>query len=1054
VLLALVACSGFAALVYEVLWLKELRLLFGNTSHAAAATLSVFFGGLALGGYIFARVAPRITSPLRVYAFLEAGIALSALLYFGLLSIYAAAYAPMFAVLGGGWSFTFVKILLVALLLLPGATLMGGTLPVIAQLVVRSHGALASAGALLYGVNTVGGVAGVVVAGFVLPPLIGFQATYVVAIAVSLAVAAVAFVLSRSAGGAPVLISPARPVAPSREGGRPTGPRMLMALAALTGFVALAMEVLWTRMLAQVFQNSVYSFAVILVVFLSAIAVGSFVARRLARFATDGERVLRVLMIAAGVAVALTPLVFYAVTDGMAPIVFTSGLVHTTWIALVVIFPAGVLMCLVFPYLLRLVEGAWSPGTAIGLLSSANTLGGVAGSLFTGFVLLEMVGPWAGSWVLAALYPLALAVRAVAGDVTNRRRAIAPGAVGFVMLVAAFAIRLPDVRIDVDAGDAIEAVLHGSGSTVTVVSRRGEGGSYDLVMKMNNWYGLGSVSGVPNERRLAHLPLLLHPNPRSVFFLGMATGITAGASLAHPVDRVVVCELSGEVVEAAREHFARYAGGLFSDPRVAIVIEDGRAYLAGTAERFDVIVGDLFLPWASGTGSLFTREHFGSVRKRLRRGGVFAQWLPLYQMTEREFMTIVRTALDVFDTVTLWRGNFSPGNPMVALVCEGEGATLDGDVLARNTRGLIERGMPRGEMVDLLYGGVTAPEAGARAFMSSAIDQLVEVLPFAFYAVNASANASLFEGAGINTDDMPLIEYRAPLAPGGERMGFIGEGLAAFQRRLSSRVAPERDPYLVDMAAARTSYVRAGLDYFEANVFKEAGRMADAQARLAEYMQRIGAAMRGPVRAAGPPLISEPERAYTLAEEASSLAVALVADGPEHATAGRVDLPGTRTVVVRVRPGGESRVDGATLTRWGAEGGDAYGVALANVWQKFRCEPREYSMPGGGRVILLAGEHRYVSAHALMLDRYPDLIGERGALVAVPNRDALIVSPVGSGDVLPTARRIATTAARMAAAGEMPVSESMYWYEGGRFVLVPCERDGNDVRVELPAGLR
>jgi len=1054
-ILALVACSGFAALVYEVLWLKELRLLFGNTAHAAAATLSVFFGGLALGGYVFARAAPKVKRPLRAYALLELGIALAALIYFGVIAIYRAAYAPLFGALGESrFFFASVKVILAAVLMLPGTTLMGGTLPVVAQVVVRTRGALARSGALLYGLNTAGGVLGVLVAGFVLPPAIGYRATYAVAITVSAAVAIAAFALSRARdadGGGGRLDGATGDASAAAAGSRA---RTATIIAALSGFVALAMEVLWTRMLAQVFQNSVYSFSIILVVFLSAIAVASFIARRLSRLEIDAGRVLRAVMIVAGAAVALTPLMFYAATDGMTPIVFTSGLVRTTWIAALVIFPAGVLMCLVFPYLLRLVEGTWAPGTAIGLLSSANTLGGVAGSLFAGFVLLEIAGPYAAAWVLAAAYPIAVAAGDAFGEDADKRRAILPASVALALLIVAFAVGLPDVRIDAESGDAVEGVWHGSGSTVTVVSRRdADGSTTDLVMKMNNWYGLGSVSGAPNERRLAHVPLLLHPRPRSVFFLGMATGITAGAALSHPVDRVVVCELSPEVVEAARSYFAPHAGGLFSDPRVTIAVEDGRAYLAGTAETFDVVIGDLFLPWAAGTGSLFTREHFVAVRERLAPGGIFAQWLPLYQMTEREFATIARTAMDVFGSVTLWRGNFSPANPMLAIVCGDEGATLDTDAMVRNARGLLARGLSRGDMVDFLYGGVTAPDPTARAFMSRAADRLVDALPFTFYAGNLSA-AALLEPGEINTDDRPLVEYRAAPAPASERMGFVAEDLAEFQHRLAARVPPERDPYLAGSSPARASYVRAGLEYFEANVFREAGRDADARAKLAAYMRRIGAALPGARRDVAPQRREEPEGDRARPDEAGTVAVAVVADAPPNRGAGRSDLPGTRTIVVRVKDGAEALLDAQALRSLSAGGRDPYRVALDGLWKTFRCEASEYRTPDGTRVVLLAGEHPYVSAHALLLDRYEAYLGARGALVAVPNRDALIVSPVGAGDVTAAARTLAATVARMSAGGAMPVSEKLYWYAGGRFEVVPCEMDGDEVRVTLPVGLR
>src|SRR5262249_14749876 len=169
-------------------------------------------------------------------------------------------------------------------------------------------------------------------------------------------------------------------------------------------------------------------------------------------------------------------------------------------------------------------------------------------------------------------------------------------------------------------------------------------------------------------RRQADPPMLLPPAPRALFFLGLGTGITAGAALFHPVERVTVAELVPDIALLAREYFSPMANGLFSDPRARIVIGDGRALLAADPQRYDVIVSDLFVPWHAGTGSLYTREHFERIRDRLTDDGVFAQWLPLYQLSMREFAVIAHTMLEVFPLVTVWRGDFSASEPIVALV--------------------------------------------------------------------------------------------------------------------------------------------------------------------------------------------------------------------------------------------------------------------------------------------------------------------------------------------------------------------------------------------------
>ena len=169
------------------------------------------------------------------------------------------------------------------------------------------------------------------------------------------------------------------------------------------------------------------------------------------------------------------------------------------------------------------------------------------------------------------------------------------------------------------------------------------------------------------QRLLAHLPLLLHGSARSVCIVGLGSGVTAGSALAHPVRAVDAVEISPEVVEASRL-FRQANRDCAADARLRVVVADGRHHLLLAPQRYDVIISDLFIPWQAGTGSLYTREHFELAWSRLREGGLFAQWLPLYQLSERDFMIIARTMLEVFPQVTMWRGDFMPEHSIVALV--------------------------------------------------------------------------------------------------------------------------------------------------------------------------------------------------------------------------------------------------------------------------------------------------------------------------------------------------------------------------------------------------
>ena len=632
-LAVLVFLSGGISLVYQVLWLKELGLLFGSTAYAASTTLAVFFLGLAVGGALFGRWSPRLRSPLRTYAWLELGIAASAGLYFLLLAVYFQLYAPLYAALSDRpAAFNAVRVVLATLVLLPPATLMGGTLPVLGQHLVRQPNQLGRTGSFLYAVNTLGAAVGAFLAGFVLPPALGFDRAYLLAMAVNAGVAGLAW---RLAGADERRRAPARE-APARRGRHPdraarsrrerrTAPAsaaggsaesawLLATVAGLSGAFALGLEVLWTRMFAQVLQNSVYTFSIILVVFLAALAAGSAVANRLCRLRAAPAQVLWLLLTLAGLGVAATPFAFHDLTAGLSSLATGDG-----WVlyvlsifgnTMLLLFVPATLLGSVFPYLLRAAQGSQAePGAVIGRLGAFNTTGGAMGSLAAGFVLLGAVGLWDGVRLFAAGYVLLALLVGLRGART-RGAPVLPAAVAVGVLVLLGTVfdtsRLTLVSVDPDRDEEVIATWEGPDG---VVERPGS-----RRIKVNNFYTLGGTASAEQEQNQALLPLMTHPRPGAVFVLGLGTGITAGAVLRHPVERLLVCEIAPDVIAAAAAHFGAPSGGLFSDPRATVRACDARNHLLGTTERFDVIVADLFVPWRAGIGNLYSVEHFDAAR--------------------------------------------------------------------------------------------------------------------------------------------------------------------------------------------------------------------------------------------------------------------------------------------------------------------------------------------------------------------------------------------------------------------------------------------------------
>ncbi len=888
----LVFLSGAVSLVYEVLWLKELGLLFGSTAYAAATTLAVFFLGLAVGGAVFGRLSPRLRSPLRTYAWIELGIAASAVAYFLLLEIYFRLYEPLYGTLADRpAAFDAARIALAMLALLPPAALMGGTLPILGQHLVRRPDELGRIGSFLYAVNTLGAATGAFLAGFVLPPALGFDRAYLLAMAVNVAVAGLAWQMAGGAadergaparegatahrlhpqqatatdvrrlapapdtpaehrrrpnrhtrGRAPTAAAESRsstaataghdtprtrtPASDATGAARPTW--LLATVACLSGMFVLGLEVLWTRMFAQVLQNSVYTFSIVLVVFLAALAAGSVIANRLCRVRAAPEQVLWLLLTLSGLGVAVTPFAFHDLTAGLSALSTGDG-----WVLYVVsifvnttalLFAPTALLGSVFPYLLRAGEGSHTaPGAVIGRLTALNTGGGVVGSLAAGFLLLGTAGLWNSVRLFAAGYLLLALAAGWRGWRTHRARLLpASATLGVLVLLGTLldASHLPLTHIDEERGERVLATWEGPDGVVAVTERPG-----NRRILVNNFYTLGGTASTEHEQNQALLPLMTHPRPDAVFFLGLGTGITAGAALRHPVERLLVCEIAPDVIAAAAAHFQVPSGGLFTDPRATVRACDARNHLLGAAERFDVIIADLFVPWRAGIGNLYTREHFEAARARLATGGLFVQWLPLYQLSRREFDLVARTMLTVFDQVTLWRGNFTAERPVVALFGAAGPTRLDPAVIDRNGRHVS--------------GGRPLPPSTA----------LAVTLPF--YAGNLSAAEGLIPPGPINTDDRPLLEYQAPVTHRDERAGatrwFDSAALADFFARLAERTAPADDPHLALLTTAQREFVTAGRHYYDGAVARQLGRDAEADAHFREFARRIPIAFRPPL---------------------------------------------------------------------------------------------------------------------------------------------------------------------------------------------------------------
>jgi len=678
--------SGAAALGHELLWTRRLVDLLGGTSEATARVLGCFFLGLAVGNAIAARLVPRLKNAWRAVGLVELAIG-AATLPVVTLPLWTDWLWPT---LGPerlvGWEGGAIKTAISALVVMPPSLLMGMTLPFFVAAVLHGTATLAKHGIWLYAANTLGGVIGLAVASGTLLERLGVTGTMFVAIGANGVVAGVALLLGRR----PV---PAR-TRDVRGGKRATGksrrevgtvvaepPRFatVLTLAAFSGFVVLGLEVLAIRLLNMIVPSSFQATTSVLIAVILTLAVAAAVTPLVFRWFA-APRILLVLVLSiCGVATALCPTILFHRTEQLidvSSLAASHGESFTTTaqftvavfeVAILSVGPALLIGGMVLPMTLAWMgqSGGDPHGVKLGYVLAANGVGGLLGTEMVSRVVLPAVGIYQGFTVLGVLYAVAAVV--LHGTRSRRPALVLPtGAMAVVGWLAMSELaRMPYIsprtttKFDVLATDfGREGVL-----LVTDTDTRGKG------ILLNNQYVLGSTGGVRDERRQVLLPMILHPNPREVCCLGLATGISAGAALDYvPACEVTAIEISPLVAAAAERDFAAENRAIFRSENARVVIEDARTYAAACRNRFDVIVGDLYRPYGSGEGRLYSVEHFRAVRAALRKDGIFCQWLPMYQLTVGQFEIIVRTFIEIFPEAELIRGNHSARLPILALV--------------------------------------------------------------------------------------------------------------------------------------------------------------------------------------------------------------------------------------------------------------------------------------------------------------------------------------------------------------------------------------------------
>ena len=681
--LALFFGSGATALIYEVVWAKFLAQMFGSTIYAQTVVLAVFMGGLALGNRIFGGWADGLRQPVKAYGVLEICTGIYAFLFPAL----DRATDKIFITIGtpiaehAGWLLVLKGVLSAALLLGP-TILMGGTLPLLAAWLQTCSAEAGRRSARFYSVNSLGAVTGATLAGFWLVQHYGMIATLQITATANVLIGASAILLNRSgwleqtverSEKADAAATPELPAMPDTL-------RRAGIVVALTGGVSMGLELLASRSLALIFGSSLQSFAIVLMAFILGIGLGSAWIASPKQAGKIGEKTVVLLLCLAAAWVTLLVfnlerwVDFYRIARtglGRTEVGYVYQLLLSTGISLVILGIPAACIGAVLPLMMRAVSAADAPlGARVGVLLTWNTLGAVAGTLITGFGLM----PWLG--LRDAFGALALVLGLVALMIALRRR----WRIGVVVtaVVCGFALGLLAVS---DAGwqnvmssgvfrvwetkfsaqlmplrkQHIKILFYKDApdATVSVESVDGVVGPESIGLRINGKPDAGTDVDLGNQLLLAHLPLLVKPAAKDVFVLGMGSGITAGAALAYPIERLDIAENCEPVVTAANI-FAGWNHHVLDDRRTHVWREDARTVLKLHPQLYDVVITEPSNPWTVGVGSVFSREFYEIAASRLKPDGIVAQWFHVYEVNDDIVRLVLRTFNSVFPYVEVW----------------------------------------------------------------------------------------------------------------------------------------------------------------------------------------------------------------------------------------------------------------------------------------------------------------------------------------------------------------------------------------------------------------
>ncbi len=729
VFLVVAAClfvSGMAGLVYEIVWSRYLALFLGHTSYAVVAVLVAFMGGLALGNWWIGNRADHTRRPLAFYAWIELGIGAYALAFPFYYDLCQAAFLSVArgAEAGGVYVVVLKFLFSLAAILFP-TILMGGSLPLLARLVTRSLGELRPSVAVLYFVNSAGAVAGCVVADFVWIPDMGLPSTLQAGAALNLAAGAACLLLSgwvKESQADPLESESSLPSLKPSSGRTDPNPeeqfsqhdlRLALIGIGLSGFVAMLYEVAWTRLLALVMGSSTHAFSLMLITFITGIAVGAWLIYRWKEQGTmeafaKAELALALTLFLSMFLYEYLPYWFSRLSSFMNRTEATYPLYEglQALICFAVMAVPAICLGMTLPLASRIAtKTVGTTGSSVGKVFAINTLGTVLGAAMTGLWFLPALG-------LARTFALGLVLNVgIAAAIFARHRlrsfwgwSAITLLIGLLVVWGAgnlFAFRwerafsLGLFRI----GQGPETVAaykrsvrninlayyrDGAGSSVAVIEDKSS--PMKLWLKVNGKTDASLGLDMGTQILVAHVPLIQHPAPKQVLVVGLGSGVTCGSALRHPsVERLDVVEISPEVAAAAK-YFAAHNDNVLENPKTHLHLEDAKTFMQLTSQQYDVLISEPSNPWMAGVAGVFTREFYETCRSKLQPDGLMVQWIQTYETNDKVFDIMLATFASVFRHVSVWQG--ATGDVMLL----GSSQPLNRD-LARMERRFQEPGV-------------------------------------------------------------------------------------------------------------------------------------------------------------------------------------------------------------------------------------------------------------------------------------------------------------------------------------------------------------------------